>query len=459
MPSFARTAVFGSVLLVGPACMLASCWPLAPSGGTIEDAAISTHTGSVLDGSAGGAGDGDVSSDALASEGGDAEAGGGDGAVVIVPYPSVTIAAGKGFGCRIDGSGNVWCWGSSQFGQTGTFGDGGVTSPSQQVSGISGATALALGDYHACAVTSKNQVYCWGLNNADQLGHLPGATGTNDGFCAGSGHSVPCNATPTLVSVGAAAGVSAAGAFTCSVGTDGTVSCWGAVQTTIPEDAGTASCGLGTASTGGTCYSAPFVVPGVSGVTQLSVASEHACALVAEGGVSCWGANDEAQSYGGICQGSGDCTPTLQSLAQAESVAVGTSFSCALLAEAGTADCVGDNSYGELGHAPGAMGDQQPQGSTQSYNTSYEPVVGLGAVSELVASGSQAACALVAGGAVECWGNVATSPSAGAVVTITGLPAMTALGVPDTSYACGVSGDASVWCWDLSSDAGPAQVQ
>ena len=34
-----------------------------------------------------------------------------------------------------------------------------------------GATAIALGDYHACAVTAAHAVYCWGLNDSYQLGY------------------------------------------------------------------------------------------------------------------------------------------------------------------------------------------------------------------------------------------------------------------------------------------------
>ena len=86
-------------------------------------------------------------------------------------------------------------------------------------------------------------------------------------------------------------------------------------------------------------------------------------------------------------------------------------------------------------------------------------MAGLGAVSELVAGGGEAACAIVSGGAVDCWGQVSGTAAPGTPGAVAGLPAMNALGVPDDTYACGVATDGSIWCWYLTDGGAPAQVQ
>jgi alpha-tubulin suppressor-like RCC1 family protein len=460
--SFARFAFAGSFLLAAPFTVLASCWPLAPSGGSISDASI-VFVGNV-DGS--GFGDAPSTGSDSSSTGSDSSANAdatSDGSTTV-PYPSTTIAAGAAFGCRVDGSGGVWCWGANGFSQAGSAWTAAPVAP-QQVPNLTDATAIASGDYHACAVTANGGVYCWGLNDARQLGHSPGATGANDGLCPGTGNPVFCNPNPLQVAgIPAAVAVSAAGAYTCAVGADGSAWCWGAIQTATAaaDDAGTVTCGSGTAGTGGTCYAAPYAIGGLSGVTQLSVGLDHSCALTStDAGLLCWGNDDRGQVAAAPCTTNYDCpSPVAASLSSAvTSVAVGPRFTCAIVTDGGTVSCFGENGYGELGHKPGTTGDPPVDAGGPVYNSSPLPVQGLGPVTELVASGSQAACALIANGAVECWGNVASDAGPGVPVTVAGLPPMNALGVPDTSYACGVAGDASVWCWDLGGATSPTQVQ
>jgi alpha-tubulin suppressor-like RCC1 family protein len=441
-PRASRVVLGAAIVLAGSAAALA-CWPLAPSGGDLsEDAAVApvpdatNVTGE--DGSTSASGDG-------GAEGGTTQDGATlDGSRPVLPHPSTTIAEGIGFACAIDGQGNVWCWGNNTFGQTGAPLTVPYAAQPVMVAGVSSATAIALGDYHACAVTASNAVYCWGINNSGQLAHDPDA-GVNDDICPGAvaQQNVACNPTAVQAAVPAAIGVAAAGGWTCTVGTDGTVECWGAIQTGATVS-GAIGCGTGTAQMGGMCYPAPYS-PGLNGVTQLAVAFDHACAVSGEDGgslVTCWGNNEEGQVYPSASCLTG-CGPELPALPAALSVAAGTDFTCAIVADGGTVSCFGDNQYGELGQTPPA-GD-----ASGTYNSNPTTVAGLGAVAELVAAGNEAACAIVDGGVVECWGNVAAAASPGAPVAIPGLPPLNTIGVPDNSYACGVQGDGGVWCWNL----------
>ena len=127
--------------------------------------------------------------------------------------------------------------------------------------------------------------------------------------------------------------------------------------------------------------------------------------------------------------------------------------------------CFGDNTYGELGHVPGGPGAPANNDVTNPDGTLYNgfpwPVAGLGRASVLVASGTQAACALVTGEPSSAGGNITSDAAAGVPVAISGLPTMTSLGVPDDNYACGAATDGGVWCWYLVDDDGgvPLQVQ
>lgn len=89
---------------------------------------------------------------------------------VIGLSSGVTVLdAGPNSSCAIQ-NGNVWCWGSNA---RNLLGDGsGSTFSAQpvQVVGVSGATAISVGDGHACAVIAGGELRCWGDNNTYRLG-------------------------------------------------------------------------------------------------------------------------------------------------------------------------------------------------------------------------------------------------------------------------------------------------
>jgi alpha-tubulin suppressor-like RCC1 family protein len=405
-------------------------------GGATFDGPIVINDGAIP-------GDGTVPGD-----GGSPEAGDAAEASAPPPFPSPTLAAGLGFGCHIDTKGAVWCWGDNQFGQAGrqpqSNDDGGAQQVQIPSSGDAGlvATALAVGDDYACAVTSQKTVYCWGRNDQNQLDHP-----TQGGQTCTSGQNYPCSWTPMqTTNTTPAVTIAAAGARTCIVGSDGSVQCWGGVQ-----DGGTAT-GPGT----------------TSGLTQLSVAADHACALVpaaaaADGGaagtqVECWGANGEQQVTASWCDLYVCQTPVVAPVSNPTGMAAGAAFTCAIPAAGGVV-CFGDNTAGELGHAPNSSGDQPLDGGL-TFNGTASAVTGLSNVSALIASGNdRAACALGSGGAVACWGNVQDG-GAGTPAAVAGLPSMSALGTADGTYVCGAATDGGIWCWSLDAGASaPTQVQ
>jgi hypothetical protein len=462
MHDLARASLLGSVVM---AALLgaAACWKVAPDSakdtlfeGSVESSLIESILVTP-----------DEGGDGLSADDGGASDGSSDGpaALVIAPTGSPLLATGVGFGCHVDPAGDVWCWGNDGFGQAG----GAPTSTSitipRQVMGVANVVALALGDSHACAVTASHAVYCWGLNNAYQLGH-PAAT-AGDQICPGtaSGQTVPCSSTPSLVAdLSDAVAIAAAGAWTCIRATGGTVQCWGGVQG-IATDAGVA-CGLGTQASGGTCYPAPYTVAGLDGATQLAMGFDHACVIAtpdaesdAGNQVSCWGNNNEGQVSPSACPQSSCASPIARSdLPTTISLATGDHFSCALALD-GTVRCFGDNTYGQLGHPSGTAGDQGTalEGGLGIYNPAAT-LASATAVASLVGGGNEASCALLESGAAECWGDVLAGGRATPAV-VTGLPPLNALGTFDGAYVCGIAAaDGTLWCWTLGSTSAPVSL-
>jgi alpha-tubulin suppressor-like RCC1 family protein len=80
------------------------------------------------------------------------------------------------------------------------------------VPGVEGATAIALGEAHSCAIVAGGAVRCWGDNPFGQLGD-----GTKED-----------RASPAaVVGLGRARAITAGAAHTCAIDEAGTVSCWG----------------------------------------------------------------------------------------------------------------------------------------------------------------------------------------------------------------------------------------
>jgi alpha-tubulin suppressor-like RCC1 family protein len=451
---------------------IAGCWATAPDSAREGDASndSSLDLGDVIhteaptgdDGSGGddGSSPGPDSGDGAPPGDGGSQ---GDGFVppVVVPGAMPTRASGLGFACRVDSAGAVWCWGDNSFGQAGSPLGVATVAQATQVAGITGAVAVAAGDHHACAVTSNHLVSCWGLNAAYQLGH-PAAT-SGDVICPGTvaGQTLPCSPVPAPVgAITDAVAIAAAGAWTCTLGSAGEVQCWGAVQSTPAPDGGV-PCGAGTVAQGGTCYPAPYTVPGSTGVAAIAIGLDHGCAAVAggvDGGdqVACWGNNNAGQVSPAACPAY-DCTSlvTRTDLTSTVALAAGNQFSCALGVDQ-IVRCFGDNSAGELGHAPGTGGDLGG-GDASVFNTTPTAVANLSGVTSVIGGGSQATCAIVAAGAVQCWGNLgAPTPTP---TTIAGLPPMAGLGAFDGTLVCGQATDGSDWCFGLAGSPPAAQVQ
>ncbi len=228
-----------------------------------------------------------------------------DPADTSMPLTGVDEVVAPGFGsttCARVGD-QVLCWGSDRDGQ---LGDGNAAAPSQcgpsgssmwdcsltpvVVGGadtpFTGATRLAAGISHVCALTTGGTVACWGDNRGGQLA-LPDTTTKLD---------VPME----IAALTDVAEVAAAGYTTCARKTDGTVWCWGFNDQGQLGDAVTSheSCSFGTSGGGsetGDCSHAPVQVMGIDDATHIDVGNSHACAIRESGQIWCWGFNSNRQ--------------------------------------------------------------------------------------------------------------------------------------------------------------------
>ena len=72
--------------------------------------------------------------------------------------------------CGLDTCGAAWCWGDSEKRQMGNATMGGIYRTPVPVTGGLTFTSLAVGFIHTCGLDRAGVTWCWGANDAAQLG-------------------------------------------------------------------------------------------------------------------------------------------------------------------------------------------------------------------------------------------------------------------------------------------------
>ncbi|HEU4539179.1 MAG TPA: hypothetical protein VFS00_33895, partial [Polyangiaceae bacterium] len=202
------------------------------------------------------------------------------------------LALGSNFGCALLADSTVRCWGENAEGELGRGAEGPpdpVPRPVVDAGGemVRGASQIAAGPYHACAVVEGGGVSCWGSNAFGQLG-----TGSEALF------------TPAAVAVVDEGGVALRGARqialndpSCAALDDTSLRCWG--------DNAFGQVGDGTS--GGPVRRAVAVRDAsggvLGGVLEVAPGSTHVCARRQDDSVLCWGGNNAGQLGGGTTAG------------------------------------------------------------------------------------------------------------------------------------------------------------
>jgi alpha-tubulin suppressor-like RCC1 family protein len=370
--------------------------------------------------------------------------------------PRMQIQAGFNTFCVTTVEGKVGCWGSNERAQ---FGLGTHSAfrqanppPATAVPNFS-ATQLSLKTDHVCAIAG-GQVYCWGNNAEDQLGHPASVdlAAGDAGRCIGD---TACAKTPVVVDGTAGAKAVSTGVFFSCADLPAGVSCWGrsSYGATGPADGGTPG--------------SPLIRVPLGPVTELHSGNNFSCArLSSDGSIWCWGGNDYGQlGRTDIDAGTIQAYPIpaqVGTITGTKGFALGYLHACAIRAD-GTVVCWGyndsdasPNGSGQLGHDPNL--DPRCFQNVRC-NPEPRPVPGLTNVRQL-ALGAQHSCALREDGVVLCWGFVDRGalggfpPDAGQSVVTTPVPVLNLSGVTSIAAAglttCAVTERDEVWCWGVN---------
>lgn len=354
-----------------------------------------------------------------------------------VPVPDLTgisrgprMASGLTHTCALRPDGSARCWGQHNVGQLGAGSiPWGYRSTPTDVVGLADALDLSAGHTHTCATLANGTVKCWGQNYHYMLGD-----GTTE-----IKRDTPV---PVLAESGSVLhGVMtiAAGMYhTCALIADGTVKCWG--------DNYYGQLGDGTTTP---VRSSPWQIAGLSNVVALSAGASHTCAIVADGTGRCWGRNDRGMVGDGVTYDLQKRSPVpVYGLTDAVAIAAtGEWSSCALIANGGVR-CWGGNMNGQFGTGEATLESNAPVGY----------VVGLGdAVALESSSAGDTICAIRVGGAAACWGGNyegqcgdgsygISAPKQPVPVEVAGLDSVAAI-TPGGLHTCALDAGGAAWCW------------
>ncbi len=331
------------------------------------------------------------------------------------------VALGEQHSCARKPSGTVRCWGSDVQGQTGTGGpaDGGLVTEPTDVDGITDAVDIASGSNHTCVARESGKVTCWGYNLDGQLGNGESAnrrpspvdvTGMTGAFAVAAGGNFSCalrgggsvacwggngsgqlgrgddspSTTPVAVpGLSDVVAISAGQAHVCVVKDSGSVACWG--------DGANGQLGSGQP----TSSASPVAVDNLPAAVMVASAERSTCALTRTGSVLCWGANEVGQLGNGAPSSNPNPAPIVVSnLTDATALWAGRRHACAVR-KSGAVVCWGAGSRGQLGDGQ-SRGDAGAQPSFVSVS-GITNAIGVGA-------GGEHSCAPTKTNAVLCWG-------------------------------------------------------
>ena len=205
---------------------------------------------------------------------------------------TATIASGGSTSCAVGVSGKVYCWGAGADGELGNGAAPQTSGVPVAVSGITGASTVTVGNYHACAVGTVGAmtgIACWGSENVGQLGNgliSPGAVSmTASAVKSTAAFTFFADATTTVSAGGEEVGTQSHDptGTTCALrGVN--VFCWGAAFYGQTGQGNYTAQKFATSTGGG-------ALAGVN-VAQIATSWGHACARpTANGKIYCWGSN------------------------------------------------------------------------------------------------------------------------------------------------------------------------
>ena len=362
------------------------------------------------------------------------------------------ISLGDTHTCVIKNS-NLLCWGDNTWGKLGNGTVNNTNRPTYVLDRagstdlLSGVIGVIASVNHTCALLNTTKVKCWGLSWRIGKHQSSGIASPYPTFVKSLyTNQTESDASPDLTG---AVALSATGYNTCAVINDGRVKCWG--DTTgggktysgvgyvllCSSDVYTVSCGSGQTSN-----------VQLTGVKQLSMSDQTACAVKTDETQLCWGTTNGVYGYAGsdppgtrVYASSAD--PGTNG---AKAMAPSGYTSCGLFEISGRAVAVSGGQvkcWGKNGSKALGRGEAITDNTADNYSAANV----LDVDTALAISGErQAFCALLFNRTVKCWGDNPNGKASVGATGTSGTPRLMRTGnlssaVIEDVYAVSVGGD------------------
>lgn len=353
-----------------------------------------------------------------------------------------SVTAGESHSCAITIKNDVYCWGTGQLGN-GSVAGSPIPVP---VLGSFKFASVSGGWGHTCGVLVDGRGFCWGRNRFGAVGN---------GSEADQLAPVPIDLGHTLVSL-----TSAEDEYACGVTIDGNGFCWGKNDSYQLGDAAldfygepvpafdycnlpaTIECSLvpRPVRTGDLRKVLKFDTLAISAV---SPGFSHTCALGPAGDPICWGSGTATVGQDTFAQ-TREPIPITSSISF-DSLSAGATHNCGLTS-GGQAYCWGLNSFGQLGTPDVGM-------------RSTTPVEVSGGHQFLsITAGGRNACGIKTDSTALCWGSnefgqLARPPDslsrAPVPIQLPGAPKIVSISVGER-HGCAVTKEGAAYCWGVS---------
>lgn len=318
--------------------------------------------------------------------------------------------------CALLETGELSCWGylASPVG-----GGTSITAPAVMDFGTGRTvSSFTVGTNFFCAVTDDHRVRCFGRNNVGQMG-----LGATTPFFQATPVTIVANGQDLL-----ARSVTAGYDHVCAISTSEAVYCWGGNSN--------GQVGIGTTTTSVTIPSLVTLNAGNHILQDLYAGVYETCATYAGGAFECWGAGANGIHGTGLAVRKAAPAGDIRALVDGHEIIAFaiSSHACALLDDR-SLHCWGANLHGETTHP--IMGPYQRQSLALSRPLHFANTTGLKAI-----HGSwENACAHFNDGGLECWGfNVSGVPKQEI------LPEGTAADTVYAAGTCFVTSDGHHYC-------------
>ncbi|MFN7470785.1 MAG: hypothetical protein ACK5S9_03910 [Roseiflexaceae bacterium] len=327
---------------------------------------------------------------------------------------AIAVTAGNNHTCAILDTLAVKCWGRNDYGQLG-YGD--ITNrgyaalasamPTVNLGAGRTAVAIAAGGYFTCAILDDGSLKCWGYNASGQLGQ--NATTTIGDETGEMGDDLPpiyLGAGRTAVQV--VASHRADLDYVCAILDNQTMKCWG--------ENGSGQLGLGDdvahGDEAGEMQSLVAVDLGSGEAPiQIAMGDMHTCVLLASTNIKCFGfgahgqlANGTGNSIGNVAAYMGDALPLVDLDGVTPTVTNTPTFTnTATPTATAIISKTPSKTYTRSKTPTRSKTKTKTKTPTKSKTPTHTPVGYVSRV-QLLASGTQHTCALLANTTVKCWG-------------------------------------------------------